>query len=119
MPYGRGPPAGPQRQEGTMRNVLMPRFTRPAVRIGTAAVLGIGLVGALAASQASASPAQQHCSPTISKQAFGKTIEPYTGKLTQVYRYTMTNCRGMQIHLLSFGGITQSITVPGRNGKEA
>jgi aldose 1-epimerase len=102
-----------------MRNVLMPRFTRPAVRIGTAAVLGIGLVGALAASQASASPAQQHCSPTISKQAFGKTIEPYTGKLTQVYRYTLTNCRGMQIHLLSYGGITQSITVPGRNGREA
>jgi aldose 1-epimerase len=102
-----------------MRNVLMPRFTRPAVRIGTAAVLGIGLVGALAASQASASPAQQHCSPSISKQAFGKTIEPYTGKLTQVYRYTMTNCRGMQIHLLSYGGITQSITVPGRNGREA
>jgi aldose 1-epimerase len=97
----------------------MPRFTRPAVRIGTAAVLGIGLVGALAASQASASPAQQHCSPSISKQAFGKTIEPYTGKLTQVYRYTMTNCRGMQIHLLSYGGITQSITVPGRNGREA
>ena len=102
-----------------MRNVLLPRFTRPAVRIGTAAVLGIGLVGALAASQASASPAQQHCSPTISKQYFGSTVEPYTGKLTPTYRYTMTNCRGMQIHLLSFGGITQSITVPGRNGREA
>ena len=102
-----------------MRNVLMPRFTRPAVRIGTAAVLGIGLVGALAASQASASPAHQQCSPTISKQYFGSTVEPYTGKLTPTYRYTMTNCRGMQIHLLSFGGITQSITVPGRNGREA
>jgi aldose 1-epimerase len=102
-----------------MRNVLMPRIAKPAVRIGTAAVLGIGLVGALAASQASASPANQHCSPTISRAPFGKTVEPYTGKLTQVYRYTMTNCRGMQIHLLSFGGITQSITVPGRNGKEA
>ncbi len=102
-----------------MRNVLLPRFTRPAVRIGTAAVLGIGLVGALAASQASASPAQQHCSPTISKQYFGSTVEPYTGKLTPTYRYTMTNCRGMQIHLLSYGGITQSITVPGRNGREA
>ncbi len=102
-----------------MRNVLMPRFTRSAVRIGTAAVLGIGLVGALAASQASASPAHQQCSPTISRAPFGKTIEPYTGKLTQTYRYTLTNCRGMQIHLLSYGGITQSITVPGRNGREA
>jgi aldose 1-epimerase len=102
-----------------MRNVLMPRIARPAVRIGTAAVLGIGLVGALAASQASASPAHQQCSPTITKQAFGKTVEPYTGKLTQVFRYTMTNCRGMQLRLLSYGGITQSITVPGRNGREA
>jgi aldose 1-epimerase len=102
-----------------MRNVLGPRLTRPAVRIATAAVLGIGLVGALAASQASASPAQQHCSPTITKAPFGQTVEPYTGKLTQVYRYTMTNCNGMQIRLLSYGGITQSITVPGRSGKEA
>jgi aldose 1-epimerase len=102
-----------------MRNVLLPSITKPAVRIGAAVVLGIGLVGALAASQASASPSQQHCSPTISKQYFGSTIEPYTGKLTPTYRYTMTNCRGMQIHLLSFGGITQSITVPGRNGQKA
>jgi aldose 1-epimerase len=102
-----------------MRNVLLPRFTRPAVRFGTAAVLGIGLVGGLAASQASASPSHQQCSPTVSKAPFGKTVEPYTGKLTQTYRYTLTNCRGMQIHLLSYGAITQSIRVPGRNGREA
>jgi aldose 1-epimerase len=102
-----------------MRNVLLPSITKPAVRIGAAVVLGIGLVGALAASQASASPAQQHCSPTISKQYFGSTIEPYTGKLTPTYRYTMTNCNGMQVRLLSYGGITQSINVPGRNGREA
>jgi aldose 1-epimerase len=102
-----------------MRTVLLPRITRPAVRIGAAAVLGIGLVGGLAMSQASASPTHQQCGPTISKQPFGKTIEPYTGKLTQTYRYTLTNCRGMQVHVLSFGGITQSIMVPGRNGREA
>jgi aldose 1-epimerase len=102
-----------------MRNLLGARITRPAVRIGTAAVLGIGLVGALAASQASAAPAHQQCSPTITKAPFGQTIEPYTGKLTQTYRYTLTNCDGMQIHLLSYGGITQSIRVPGRNGRQA
>ncbi len=102
-----------------MHNVLLPRLTRPAVTVGAAAVLGIGLVGAMAASQASASPSHQQCSPTVSRAPFGKTIEPYTGKLTQTYRYTLTNCRGMQIHLLSFGGITQSIDVPGRNGQEA
>ena len=87
-----------------MRNVLMPRLTRPAVTIGAAAVLGIGLVGGLAAGQAFASPSHQQCSPTVSSAPFGKTVEPYTGKLTQIYRYTLTNCRGMQIHLLSYGG---------------
>jgi aldose 1-epimerase len=102
-----------------MRNVLLPRLTRPAITVGAAAILGIGLVGAMAASQASASPSQQQCSPTVSKAPFGKTIEPYTGKLTQTFRYTLTNCRGMQIHLLSYGAITQSIDVPGRNGQEA
>jgi aldose 1-epimerase len=102
-----------------MRNVLLPRLTRPAITIGAAAVLGIGLVGALAAGQAFASPAHQQCSPTVSKAPFGQTVEPYTGKLTQTYRYTLTNCRGMQIHLLSYGAITQSIEVPGRNGREA
>src|ERR1700684_1232172 len=102
-----------------MRNVLLPRLTRPAITIGAAAVLGIGLVGALAAGQAFASPSHQQCSPTVSKAPFGQTVEPYTGKLTQTYRYTLTNCRGMQIHLLSYGAITQSIEVPGRNGQEA
>jgi len=102
-----------------MRNVLMSSITRPAVRFGAAAVLAVGLVGAMAMGQASASPAHSQCSPTISRQPFGKTIEPYTGQLTQTFRYTLTNCRGMQIHLLSYGAITQSITVPGRNGREA
>jgi aldose 1-epimerase len=102
-----------------MRTLLTLRFTRPAVRIGAAAILGVGLMGGLAISQASASPAGQHCGTTISRAPFGETIEPYTGKLTQVYRYTLTNCEGMQIRLLSYGAITQSIMVPGRNGQEA
>jgi len=101
-----------------MRNVLMPRITRPVVRIGAAAVLAVG-VGALAMSQAVAAPAGHHCGPTVSRAPFGKTVEPYTGKLTQVYRYTLTNCRGMQVRVLSFGGIVQSIVVPGHNGQKA
>jgi aldose 1-epimerase len=101
-----------------MRNVLMPRIARPAVRIGAAAVLAVGL-GALAMSQASAAPAHSTCAPTVTRAPFGKTIEPYTGNLTQTYRYTLTNCRGMQIYLLSYGAITQSIALPGRHGKEA
>jgi aldose 1-epimerase len=100
-----------------MRNVLALAIARPAVRIGATAVLGIGLVGGLAMSQAAASPAHHACSPTVSRQPFGKTVEPYTGKLTQVYRYTLANCDGMQVNILTYGGITQSIVIPGRNGQ--
>jgi aldose 1-epimerase len=100
-----------------MRNLLARAIARPAVRIGAAAVLGISLVGGLAMSQAAASPAHHQCSPTISRQPFGQTIEPYTGKLTEVYRYTLTNCDGMQVNILTYGGIAQSIVVPGRNGQ--
>jgi aldose 1-epimerase len=102
-----------------MRTLLTHRLTRPAVSFGAAAILGVGLIGGLAISQASASPAQRHCSPTISKQYFGSTIEPYTGKLTPTYRYTLSNCAGMQVNLLSYGAITQSIDVPGHNGQVA
>ena len=94
-----------------MRNVLRLRIARPAVTIGAAAVLALGL-GALAISQASAAPAHNPCRPTVTRAPFGQTVEPYTGQETQVYRYTLTNCRGVQIKLLSFGAITQSITVP-------
>jgi len=101
-----------------MHTVLSSRIARPAVRVGAAAVLAAGVLGAVAAGTASAAPAS-HCNPTVSRHKFGKTIEPYTGKLTQVFRYTLTNCRGMQVKLLTFGAIQQSITVPGRGGKKA
>ena len=48
--------------------------------------------------------------PTVTKQFFGSTVEPYTGKNTPVFRYTLTNCRGMQVKILSYGAIVQSIT---------
>jgi len=102
-----------------MRNVLMPEVGRRFVRLGAAVVLAAGAVGGVVASQASAPSAQSQCSPSITRAPFGQTIEPYTGKLTQTYRYTLTNCEGMQVNLLSFGAITQSIDVPGANGQEA
>jgi len=103
-----------------MHIVLSPRICRPAVRIGAAAALGAGVLGALATGPASAAPAA-HCTsaPTVSRHFFGQAIEPYTGKLTSVFRYTLTNCRGMQVKLLTYGADQQSITVPGRNGKRA
>src|SRR5487761_67328 len=56
---------------------------------------------------------------SISKQSFGSTTEPYTGKPTPTYRYTMTNGSGMSVDLLSYGAITQAINVPSKNGQTA
>ena len=90
------------------------------LRIGAVAALAIASVGSLAAMRsAPAVKAGGGCAPTVSKQFFGKTIEPYTGKNTAVYRYTLTNCNGMQVKILTYGAITQSINVPSRHGKEA
>jgi aldose 1-epimerase len=91
---------------------------RTGVSVLAVAALAVG--GAMAAAKASASagvssgPAH---SPSITKAYFGSTIEPYTGKETPTYRYTLTNARGMTVDLLSYGGITQAIDVPGANGK--
>jgi aldose 1-epimerase len=93
--------------------------TRPAV----AAALGVAIAAlgtiAAASAPAAATPTTARHSPSITKQYFGSTVEPYTGKNTPTYRYTLTNDRGMSVDLLSFGGITQEINVPGRNGRTA
>jgi aldose 1-epimerase len=103
-----------------MRQVLRGRLNSSAVRLGTAAAVAVAVAGTLGVTAASASPSGGGgCSPTVSKQFFGKTVEPYTGKNTAVYRYTLTNCRGMQVKILTFGAITQSITVPSRHGAKA
>jgi aldose 1-epimerase len=95
--------------------------TRPAVAaaIGVA-IAALGTVAAASAPAGAAPAATGHGHGlSISKQYFGSTVEPYTGKETPTYRYTLTNDRGMSVDLLSFGGITQEINVPGRGGRTA
>ena len=82
----------------------------------TAVAATAGAFGATAASAAPAKPAGGHCSPSVSSQYFGSTVEPYTGKNTAVYRYTLSNCQGMTAKILSYGGIVQYINVPSRSG---
>ena len=84
----------------------------------TAIAAGAGAFGATAASAAPARPAGGSCSPTVSSQYFGSTVEPYTGKKTAVYRYTLSNCRGMSVKILSYGGIVQEINAPSRFGQD-
>jgi len=100
------------------------RLRRPAL-IGLAALAAIAIGGSLTATQAQARtttparPASGGGGLSISKQFFGSTVEPYTGKVTPTYRYTMTNANGMTVKLLTFGAITQAIDVPGANGQVA
>jgi aldose 1-epimerase len=103
------------------------RKHRLATRTGIGAVLvaaatALGVTAAMSAPAAAAPAGAQHPglgSLSISKAYFGSTIEPYTGKMTPTYRYTLTNAKGMKVELLSFGAITQAIWVPGRNGQSA
>ena len=107
------------REDGRQR-----RLSRPAV-IGLSAAVALALGGSLAATQAVAAsaastrPAGGFGALSISKGYFGSTIEPYTGKETPTYRYTMTNANGMRVDLLTYGAITQAIDVPGANGQIA
>jgi len=84
---------------------------RVIARLGAAVLLvalSIGLLGA----SASASPTM-HDPQGIKKDLFGTT--PAGEK---VFRYTLTNSRGMQVKILTYGGIVQSIEVPDRNGQK-
>jgi aldose 1-epimerase len=53
------------------------------------------------------------CSPTITKAPFGSV----GGQA--VDRYTLRNCRQMEVKVLTYGGIFQSIVVPGKGNKLA
>ncbi|HJZ24827.1 MAG TPA: aldose epimerase family protein, partial [Streptosporangiaceae bacterium] len=108
-----------------MREIGRQHRLRRLAFIGLAALMAIGVGGALAATQANAAsikPAAQ-TGPggglSLSRQFFGQTVEPYTGKETNVYRYTLRNARGMSVQILTYGGIVQDIWMPGRNGRAA
>jgi aldose 1-epimerase len=101
-----------------MRGIGRHRRLRGPAAIGLAAMVAIAVGGSLAATQANAAPARGG-GLSITKQYFGSTVEPYTGKETAVYRYTLSNGNGMSVKILTYGGDLQEINLPGRNGQEA
>jgi aldose 1-epimerase len=103
-----------------MRELGRQRRLRGKAAIGLAAAAAIAVGGSLAASQASAAPrTPAHGGLSVTKQFFGSTVEPYTGKNTAVFRYTLRNANGMQVQILTYGGIVQDIWVPDRHGHRA
>jgi len=82
---------------------------RRAVRIGVVALLTLST---MAFATASASSARHR--PTITKASFGSLSDG-----TPIDIYTLTNSRGMEVKILTYGGILQSIKVPDRRGRLA
>jgi aldose 1-epimerase len=84
-------------------------------RLGSiAAVLALAALAVTATAALSAvSAAKPPCTPTIAKEPFGSV----DGQA--VDRYTLTNCNRMQVKILTYGGILQTISVPDRNNKIA
>jgi aldose 1-epimerase len=68
-------------------------------------------VGVTAVAWLAGSTAATSGSPGITKEAFGTTPDG-----EDVDLYTLTNGRGMEVKVITYGGIIQSIKVPGRNG---
>jgi aldose 1-epimerase len=103
-------------EEGGRRH----RKVKTSVIAVAVAALAAGGAAATAATQASAAikapSAASHGRLAITKEVFGTTNEPYTGKPATVYRYILTNAKGMSVGVLSYGGIIQYIDLPGRNG---
>jgi aldose 1-epimerase len=106
-----------------MRKMGRQRRLRRSALIGLTAMMAIAVGGSLAATQASAATTKPAAASkgglSVTRTLFGQAVEPYTGNETNVYRYTLTNARGMRVDILTYGGIVQDIWLPGRNGKTA
>ena len=106
-----------------MREIGRQRRLRRSATIGLAAMVAIAVGGSVAATQANAASSTPAAVKggsggglSLSRQFFGQTVEPYTGKETNVYRYTLRNANGMSVQILTFGGIIQDINVPDKYG---
>ena len=103
-----------------MRSPFRRRMT--SASIGVAAAASLVSAGALGLTQASASPVHahfRHSPASVTSEPFGTApAGPYNPAET-VYRYTLTNAHGVQVRILTYGGIVQSINVPDRSGHSA
>jgi aldose 1-epimerase len=83
---------------------------RRSPRLGT--VAAVASILPVVAGSASAAPREHR--PTIAKELFG-----FTPDNQPVDHYTLTNSHGMQVQIITLGGIVQSIRVPDRNHRMA
>jgi aldose 1-epimerase len=72
------------------------------------------LLGALAIACFAQAPAKKKGTSNVMKQAYGKMPDG-----TPVDLYTLTNAKGMQVGIITYGGAVASLTAPDRSGKYA
>jgi aldose 1-epimerase len=82
---------------------------RPLWRLCLAVLLAAAAT--VAGSAASAAP-DTRTRPSITKDLFG-TLEDGT----RIWRFTLTNERGVRVKIITYGGIIQTIEVPDRSGR--
>jgi len=92
------------------------RLLRMAAAVGTVTLISLAVT--LAADASAAGRRASHArssgaSPTISKQVWG------TADGQSVSLYTLRSGNGMTVKISNYGGVIQSIWVPGRNGSVA
>jgi aldose 1-epimerase len=84
------------------------RTTRRALVMGVVVLLTLSTMALFATASASSAGHR----PTITNASFGSLADG-----TPVDIYTLTNSRGMEVKILTYGGILQSIKVPDRHGR--
>jgi aldose 1-epimerase len=86
--------------------------TTRLARIGVAVLLAVAAVGLIGVSASDAHGSHGHLD--VRKERFGTMPDG-----TVVYRYVLTNARGMEVKLITYGGAIQSLRVPDRHGRLA
>jgi aldose 1-epimerase len=88
------------------------RIPGRGTRIAVAVLLAIATIGLLGVSASDAAGPRGHLD--VKRERWGEMPDG-----TVVHRYTLTNGRGMEVKLITYGGAIQSLRVPDRHGRKA
>ena len=83
-----------------------------AVRVAVAVLLAAATIGLAGAGASDAAGSRGRLD--VKRERFGTMPDG-----TVVHRYTLTNARGMEVKLITYGGAIQSLRVPDRHGRKA